>query len=89
MIIPKLFTAEYSISQNCFHIQQLREMIDYNLRCSINQFKDDWHLIGVFDNEIDAHIFIEKMREPIQGKEMADKFKQSASYHDDTEVNEN
>jgi hypothetical protein len=85
MTIPKLYTAEYSISQDCFHIQELKGYIEYNIRCAAKKFSDDWRLVGLFEKEFDAHTYIESIRESIQGKEIADKFKQNETGNENNE----
>jgi len=62
MIIPNLIALEYSVSQNCFHIQTLKETIQENMMNAFNRGNNDYVLLAVFENELDAHDFSEKFR---------------------------
>lgn len=69
------WVAEYSIEQNCFHVETVKEMIEENIRCALTKVEPYYIPIGIFNEEEQAHQFIEKIRPKIQGKEYADKFK--------------
>lgn len=71
------WVAEYSIEQNCFHVEEVKAMIEENIRCAITKVEPYYMPIGIFKEEEEAHNFIEKMRSKIQGKEYAAKFKQA------------
>jgi len=59
--------ALYSLSQNCFHIETLIEYINSNLKyLLVTKRKSDWVLIGVFDNNLEAHDYIEIVRAKIK-----------------------
>ncbi len=75
-MIPNYFVAEYSIEQNCFHIEQLTDLIKVGQNSAIHKIPNDYQLIGVFETHTEAHEFIEKSRPMIQGQEYADKFKE-------------
>lgn len=67
-ICPDLKTAHlsvalYSISQNCFHIEELHQYIELNIRNALHKVnKNDYRLIGVFNNDIEADEYIEAFR---------------------------
>ena len=65
-----MYTAEYSISQDNFHVQELRGLLDYNIENAITKFADDWHIIGLFNTVTEANDFIEKIKPKIQKDEL-------------------
>ena len=68
-ICPNLETAHlsvalYSVSQNCFHIEELYQYIELNVRNSLHKVnKNDYRLIGIFNNDIEAGEYIEIFKE--------------------------
>jgi len=61
--------ALYSVTQNCFHIEQVRDYIITNFQTlTIKTIEDDWALIGIFDSDLQAHDFIEEIRKNIPNK---------------------
>ena len=67
-IFPNLETAHlsvalYSVSQNCFHIEELHQYVELNIRNALHKVnKNDYRLIGVFNNDIEAGEYIEVFR---------------------------
>lgn len=61
--IPDLVAAEYSKSQDCFHIQSLAEHIKDSLTSCMQKAENDYCLIGLFASEIETHLFIEKIKQ--------------------------
>lgn len=70
-ICPNLETAHlsvvlYSLSQNCFHIEELHQYIEFNIRNALHKVnKNDYRLIGVFNSDIEAGEYIEIFKEKI------------------------
>lgn len=62
MKIPNLIVLEYSVSQDCFHIQSLADMIKENMMQAFVKGSGDYIPIAVFENELDANDFSEKFR---------------------------
>lgn len=53
----------YSVSQNCFHIEKLHEYVEKNIQHAMHKLnKSDWKLIGVFNNDMEAHEYIETFK---------------------------
>ncbi len=67
-IIPdemaKMSVALFSESQNCFHIEELRQYIEITVRDAIHKKGDnDYMLIGIFNNDEEASEFIALIRD--------------------------
>ena len=54
--------VEYSKSQKCFHINTLNGMVKSNLRVFFSDKQCDYLPIGIFNNDKEAHEYIEKMK---------------------------
>lgn len=62
--MSKLIVAEYSVQQNCFHIETLSKYLSNNIRSSIFRLgKSDFSLIGIFKTEKEADDYIELFKE--------------------------
>jgi hypothetical protein len=66
MKIPNLIVAEYSVSQNCFHVHSLKDMLQDNIQNMIVRGDSDWLVIGVFEEEVKAHDYIAQVREQMK-----------------------
>jgi len=72
--IAKLIAALYSVSQDCFHIEQLNEYVENNITHSMRKLnKNDYRLIGVFETELQANDYIEVLKK--YQKEFSEKVK--------------
>lgn len=58
--------AEYSVSQKCFHIHDLKSMLTHNIENMVGEGESDYLPIGVFLTEIEAHEYIEAVREQMK-----------------------
>ena len=74
-MIPNYYVAEYSIEQNCFHIEQLNDLLKINIEAALSKKHNDYQMIGIFETYDEASDYIEKVRPKIQGEEYAAKFK--------------
>lgn len=78
-ICPDLKTAHlsaalYSVSQNCFHIEELHEYIGLNIKNALHYFnKSDYRLIGVFNSDVEAADYIDVFRKTINKEYFKDK----------------
>lgn len=61
------YVAEYSVSQNCFHVETVNDLLKVNMHASLQKQINDYLPIGFFETEIEAHDFIEKIRPTLQG----------------------
>ena len=52
----------YSVSQNAFHLETLKEYIDSNIRVSLMQAENDYRLIAIVNDDIEGDAFIEEFR---------------------------
>lgn len=65
-MIKNYIVAEYSVTQNCFHVYDMNEMVKNNLENTLRQSHSDYLPIGFFETEIEAHDFTEKVREQLK-----------------------
>lgn len=66
MKIPNLIVVEYSVSQDCFHVHSLKDMLKDNIQNVFAKGESDWLVIGVFDEEMKAHEYTKKVREEME-----------------------
>lgn len=65
--IAELIVALYSVSQDCFHVEQLKDYVFTNTRNSLMKHnKSDYRLIGIFEKELDAHDYIDIFRKTLE-----------------------
>lgn len=65
--ISELVVALYSKSQNCFHIEDLHSYVKENIYISLlPECKPDYILIGVFNEELIAHDYIEEFKNKLK-----------------------
>lgn len=74
-MVKDYYVAEYSVEQNCFHIENISALLKENMIHAVNKGTQEWILLGIFETDLGANEFIEKIRPKIQGKEYAAKFK--------------
>lgn len=55
--MQKLYTVEYSPSQNCLHFDELQRVININARKFLMNQNNDWTIIGVFETVEEADKF--------------------------------
>lgn len=61
--IGRLVVALYSVSQDCFHVEQLCEYIESNIKSGLLRLnKNDYKLIGIFNSDIEAGDYIETFK---------------------------
>lgn len=48
------FTVEYSVRQDCFHIAELEETLNNNLRTSVQQIDIDYRILGIYNTYQEA-----------------------------------
>lgn len=60
------YVAEYSVSQDCFHIETMIELVKENLMIAFDGLEVDYIPIGFFETELEANDFIEKVRPEIK-----------------------
>jgi len=58
--------AEYSVSQKCFHVHDVKSMLTHNIENMIGEGDSDYLPIGIFETEIQAHDYIESVREQMK-----------------------
>lgn len=59
----KLVVALYSVSQDCFHVEQLCEYIELNIKNGLLRVNtNDYKMIGVFNSDIEAGGYIETFK---------------------------
>lgn len=62
--LSKKWVTLYSKSQDAFHIEYLYEYVESNIkRTFIKENCGDFSLIGIFDDDIEASAYIEKVKE--------------------------
>lgn len=59
------FTVEYSVRQNCFHIDTIERTLETNIRTSINQIDVDYRIIGIFSSYEEATKYVREFRAKI------------------------
>lgn len=57
---------EYSVSQDCFHIQSVVGTIQDNLMNAFSKCNSDYVPIGFFESELEAHQFAARVREAME-----------------------
>jgi len=61
--MDKLQVVEWSPSQQCFHVQSMRDMLRDNLAVFHGHSMTDYLCIGIFNNEKDLQAFLDKAHE--------------------------
>jgi hypothetical protein len=65
-MVRNFVVAEYSVSQKCFHVHDLKSMLTHNIENMIGEGSSDYIPIGVFDTDLEAHRYIETVREQMK-----------------------
>src|SRR5712675_604157 len=65
-MIKNYIIAEYSVSQKCFHVHDLKSMLNHNIENMVALGDSDWLPIGVFEEERQAHDYIAACREQME-----------------------
>lgn len=60
--IAKLSAVLFSVSQQAFHLESLADYIESNIKVSLTNSKNDYRLIGVFENDVEGDSYIEQFR---------------------------
>ena len=60
--MKNFIVAEYSVSQKCFHVHDMKSMLTHNIENMIGEGCSDYIPIGVFENDLQAHDYIEMVR---------------------------
>jgi len=61
--VSKLTAVLYSVSQDCFHLEEVQDYININVRNALSKVnKNDYRLIGIFENDIKGDEYIERFR---------------------------
>lgn len=55
----------FSVSQQAFHIEPLKEYVKLNVTNCANNHTNDYQLIGIFKDELDGHRYIDGFREAL------------------------
>lgn len=63
MDFKKLWVAEWSEKQQAFHVDTLEECIKNGLLNYFHPWGSDWTLLGVFENQHDAHELCELLED--------------------------
>jgi len=61
--MSELFVAEYSVSQNCFHVCALSESIVSNKRVITSGGSTDYLVVGLANTREDARIICNSLRD--------------------------
>ena len=61
-----LSAALFSVGQQAFHIEPLKEHVKQNVMNSVQGGTNDFRLIGIFENDLDAHDYIESFKESLK-----------------------
>ena len=69
MLIQDYIVVEYSISQNCFHIEPLSQLLEINKANAVKKKINDYQIIGIFKTKTEAQIFIVGMEALIKQKQ--------------------
>jgi len=72
MKIPHWIVLEYSVSQNCFHVYSLADMIKSNMENAFHRGNNDYLPIAVFKDEMDAHLFSEMFKKALDEQNKID-----------------
>lgn len=65
------WVLSYSISQKCFHVEELKHYLIENLKCAISGYKDaDYKMVGIYEKQGEADNFSELLlkKEPFNKK---------------------
>lgn len=62
----KLYVVEYSVSQECFHVHQMEDMLQKNMKSMMDKRAGDYLPIAVFNTEQDAGTFVELIRDTVK-----------------------
>jgi len=65
-MVRNFIVAEYSVIQGCFHVHDLKSMLTHNIENMIDKGDSDYIPIGIFETEIEAHRYIEVVREQME-----------------------
>lgn len=60
--LANLTAVLFSVSQQAFHIEPLRDYVEENIKCSMIKGKDDYRLIAICDTDTEADIYIKEFR---------------------------
>lgn len=60
--LSKIFVVEYSVSQKCFHIDNITKSLKNNLRMFVNEILNDYMILGLFDSIEKADDFIIELK---------------------------
>lgn len=76
--LGNLTSVLYSVSQDCFHIESLFKYVENNIHHGLLKLgKNDYRLIGVCTNDMDADGYIEHFKElQEEAKKVIDKTKE-------------
>ncbi len=59
MQISKMWVVEYSVNQQCFHIEHLEDYVANNICNIIENTSTDYQLVAICENHEEARNFIE------------------------------
>ncbi len=62
-MINDLFVAEYSASQDSFHTDLLRDVLQMNLENALRKRSNDYEMLGIFETATEANEFIRLLRQ--------------------------
>ena len=68
----------YSVSQDCFHLETVKEYIESNIRVSFMQTQNDYRLIAIANNDTEGDAYIEVFRNHLE-KAKSEKFSKTKS----------
>jgi len=57
-----MYTLEYNSNQKAFHIDDLKSIIEKNIKKYFRNIPSEWELLGIFDNYEDAN----RLREMVE-----------------------
>ena len=73
--LSKIFVVEYSVSQKCFHIDNITKSLKNNLKMFINETLNDYMILGLFDSIEKADDFITELKmQNLENKYVIDNF---------------
>jgi hypothetical protein len=60
--LENIFVAEYSVSQDAFHVSTLGHSIETNRRMIVEKAKNDYQIFWLFETGEEANAACDKMR---------------------------
>jgi hypothetical protein len=71
-MIKNYTVVEYSVSQDCFHVQSLLDALKDNLMDAFVKSTPEYAIIGIFEDEISAHNYTELVRASLKAQNIKD-----------------